>query len=72
MFPYKRYRCRYCHVELPAWLPAFQAPNGALLLDHLSAMQSGPTHPLPLWGVTPTREWLAGSSHGHCHAGLST
>jgi hypothetical protein len=23
---------------LPAWLPAAQAPNGAMLLDHLSAM----------------------------------
>jgi hypothetical protein len=34
--------------------------------------QSGPTHSLPIWGVMPTREWLAGSSHGNCHAGLST
>jgi hypothetical protein len=34
--PGKRYRCRYCGVELPAWLPVFKAPDGAMLLHHLS------------------------------------
>jgi hypothetical protein len=38
MTPRKRYRCRSCGVELPAWLPVFQEPDGAMLLDHLSAM----------------------------------
>jgi hypothetical protein len=28
--------CRYCGAELPAWLPVFNAPNGAMLLDHLA------------------------------------
>ena len=32
----KRYRCRYCGRELPAWLPAAPEPDGALLLGHLS------------------------------------
>jgi hypothetical protein len=32
----KRYRCRLCGHVLPAWLPAAQAPDGALLLGHLS------------------------------------
>jgi hypothetical protein len=36
--PHRRYRCRYCGAELPAWLPVFNAPDGAMLLDHLSAM----------------------------------
>jgi hypothetical protein len=35
-------------------------------------LQSGPTPPVPMWGVMPTHEWLADSSHGNCHAGLST
>jgi hypothetical protein len=35
--PRKRYRCMYCGLELPAWLPVFQEPDGALLLGHLSA-----------------------------------
>jgi len=34
--PTKRYRCKYCGAELPAWLPVFHEPNGALLLHHLS------------------------------------
>jgi hypothetical protein len=39
--PRRRYRCRYCGHELPAWLPAAQAPDGALLLHHLA--QQHPT-----------------------------
>jgi hypothetical protein len=35
--PRKRYRCRYCGLELRAWLPVFQEPNGPLLLHHLGA-----------------------------------
>ena len=34
----RRYCCKYCGVELPAWLPVFNEPNGAMLLHHLSAM----------------------------------
>ena len=34
----RRYRCRYCGRVLPAWLPVAQCPNGAMLLNHLSAM----------------------------------
>jgi hypothetical protein len=33
----RRYRCRYCGLELPAWLPAFQEPDGTRLLQHVSA-----------------------------------
>jgi hypothetical protein len=33
----KRYGCRSCGLELPAWLPVFQTPNGSLLLRHLGA-----------------------------------
>jgi hypothetical protein len=33
---HRRDRCRLCGRELPAWLPAAQAPDGALLLQHLS------------------------------------
>jgi hypothetical protein len=36
----KRYRCRYCGAELPAWLPVAKRPNGAMLLYHL-----GQQHP---------------------------
>jgi len=34
--PRKRHRCRFCGLELSAWLPWAKAPNGALLLGHLS------------------------------------
>jgi hypothetical protein len=34
--PRKQYRCRYCGAELPAWIPVFNEPNGAMLLHHLS------------------------------------
>jgi dissimilatory sulfite reductase (desulfoviridin) alpha/beta subunit len=30
------YRCQVCGAALPAWLPAPQAPDGGLLLGHLS------------------------------------
>jgi len=33
--PKKRYRCRFCGLELPAWLPVAQRPKGAMLLYHL-------------------------------------
>jgi hypothetical protein len=32
----KRYRCRACGAELPAWLPVAQAPDGVMLLHHLA------------------------------------
>ena len=30
------HRCRFCGAVLPAWLPAVQRPNGALLIGHVS------------------------------------
>jgi hypothetical protein len=33
---HKRYRCRFCGVTLPAWLPVAKRPDGAMLLYHLS------------------------------------
>jgi hypothetical protein len=32
----RRYRCRACGAVLPAWIPVFEEPNGAMLLHHLS------------------------------------
>ena len=40
----RRYRCRYCGYDFPASLPVTQEPNGAMLLNHLSAM-----HPDQVW-----------------------
>jgi hypothetical protein len=31
----RRYRCRHCGAEPPAWLPVAQAVDGAMLLHHL-------------------------------------
>ena len=36
--PQHRDRCRSCGRGLPAWLPAAQRPNGAMLLHHLADM----------------------------------
>lgn len=36
MPPRKRYRCRYCGLELLAWLLVAKRPEGAMLLHHLS------------------------------------
>jgi hypothetical protein len=36
--PTRRYRCRYCGGEFPARLPVMQAPDGPMLLHHLSKM----------------------------------
>ena len=33
--PQKRYRCRFCGLELPAWLPVAKRPDGAMRLEHL-------------------------------------
>ncbi len=33
--PKKRYRCRLCGRELPAWLPIFRRMDAAMLLHHL-------------------------------------
>jgi hypothetical protein len=33
--PQKRYRCRFCGLELPAWLPVAKRPEGSMLLYHL-------------------------------------
>jgi hypothetical protein len=40
----KCYRCRFCGALLPAWLAWAKAPNGALLLGHLSQQ-----HPDQVW-----------------------
>jgi hypothetical protein len=32
----KRFKCRFCGLILPAWLPVAKRPNGAMLLTHLS------------------------------------
>jgi len=32
----KRFKCRYCGAVLPAWIPVFNEPDGAMLLYHLS------------------------------------
>jgi hypothetical protein len=45
MPPRKRYRCRYCGFDFPAALPVTQAPNGAMLLQHLSAMHPDQVEP---------------------------
>jgi hypothetical protein len=36
MTPARRYRCRYCGREFPAWLPVAQAPDRPMLVHHLS------------------------------------
>ena len=49
--------------------PARRAAGGARNRPGHSP-QSGPTPPLLIWGVMPTREWFASSSNGNCHAGF--
>jgi hypothetical protein len=34
----RRYRCCYCGYDLPAALPVTHEPNGAMLLNHRSAL----------------------------------
>jgi hypothetical protein len=41
----RRYRCRFCGHDFPAWLPVAQRPDGAMLLHHLS--QRHPDHVKP-------------------------
>jgi hypothetical protein len=46
-----RYRCRYCGVVLPAWLPVAKRPEASMLLYHLSQQhpdQVGP-HMERMW-----------------------
>ena len=31
----KRFKCRFCSVLLPAWLPVAKRPEGSMLLYHL-------------------------------------
>jgi hypothetical protein len=45
MTPTRRYRCRFCGAELPAWLPAAREPDGALLLGHLGQQHPGLVKP---------------------------
>ena len=41
----RRYRCRFCGVELNAWLPVTREPNGAMLLGHLSQLHRDEVRP---------------------------
>jgi hypothetical protein len=41
----KRYRCRSCGREFPAWLPVMQQPDGPMRLHHLSAMHPAEVGP---------------------------
>jgi len=41
----RRYRRRYYGAILPAWYPVPGAPNGAMLLHHLSAMHPAEVGP---------------------------
>ena len=41
----RRYRYRSCGRDLPAWLPAAQRPNGAMLLHHLGDMHPAEVGP---------------------------
>jgi hypothetical protein len=52
MTPPRRYRCRVCEVILPAWYAVPGAPNGAMLLQHMSQ-----SHPAEL------RPYLAQMEH---------
>jgi hypothetical protein len=45
MTPHRRYRCRYCGLELPAWLSVAQRPNGVMLLHHLGDMHPSKVGP---------------------------
>jgi hypothetical protein len=38
-------RCRFCEVVLPGWLRIDNKPNGAMLLNHLSAMHPAEVGP---------------------------
>jgi hypothetical protein len=43
--PQKRDRCRFCGLELPAWLPVAKWPERSMLLYHLGQRhldQAGP------------------------------
>jgi hypothetical protein len=44
MPPRQRYRCRFCGVLLPAWLPVAQRPEASMRLYHLQRHldQAGP------------------------------
>jgi hypothetical protein len=54
--PQKRYRCRDCSRVLPAWRPAAQRPNGAMLRHHLGDLH--PDHVRPYLD----RMWAAGNT----------
>jgi hypothetical protein len=43
--PQKRYRCRYCGRELPAWLPVAKRPQATMLLHHLGTMHPAEVGP---------------------------
>jgi hypothetical protein len=47
----RRYSCRFCGFDFPAWLSAAQRPDGAMLLQYLSAM--------PRDHVGPYLDWMA-------------
>jgi hypothetical protein len=53
--PPQRYRCRCCGIVLPAWYAVPGAPNGAMLLQHVSQ-----SHPVEL---RPYLAQMAGGNH---------
>src|SRR5262245_52293517 len=43
---FRHVRCRLCGIVLPGWLPVPNAPDGAMLLSHLSRRHRGEVQPL--------------------------
>jgi hypothetical protein len=43
--PRQRYRCRWCGLELPAWLPVAKRPEGARRLYRLGQHHPGQVGP---------------------------
>jgi hypothetical protein len=38
MITHKRFKCRFCGIVLPAWLPVAKRPEASMLLYHLSQL----------------------------------
>jgi hypothetical protein len=43
--PQQRYRCRYCGLEFPAWLPVAQGPQATMLVHHPCTMHPAEAGP---------------------------
>jgi hypothetical protein len=64
MPPRKRYRCRYCGLELLAWLLVAKRPERSLLLHHLS--QSHPDQVGPYLARMATEDIAPLAAPGPC------